>query len=304
MTNDRKKQGESARWAQASAFKRQTFFALEDVRRAHGAARVLGIALFALIVANALLVFTEPQVDVSTGVSQVLLAFGLASSVCFAVEYAARLWVADLARPGRTPARARVGYALSPMGLIDLLAFLPGLLVLVVPVSASMLNAARIIRLLRLIKLSRYMRGLRSISRVFEKRRHEIIAAFMVLALLTVTASVLMYEVEHPVQPEKFDSVLTGMYWAMTTITTTGYGDLVPVTAAGRFIGFLTMVLSIGVVAIPAGIFSAGFVSEFRAQDARSRRRERQTEREDGACAPEVGREAEEAQEGDAEDEG
>lgn len=304
MTDDREKQGESARWAQASAFKRQTFFALEDVRRAHGAARVLGVALFALIVANALLVFVEPQVDVSTGVSQVLLAFGFASSVCFAVEYAARLWVADLVRPGRPPARARLRYALSPMGLIDLLAFLPGLLVLAVPVSASMLNAARIIRLLRLIKLSRYMRGLRSISRVFEKRRHEIIAAFMVLALLTVTASVLMYEVEHPVQPEKFDSVLTGMYWAMTTITTTGYGDLVPVTAAGRLIGFLTMVLSIGVVAIPAGIFSAGFVSEFRAQDARSRRRERQAGCEDGAYAPDAERDGEDAQDGDAGDEG
>lgn len=80
-----------------------------------------------------------------------------------------------------------------------------------------------------------------------------------------------MYEIEHPVQPEKFDSVFTGMYWAMTTITTTGYGDLVPVTAAGRLVGFCTMLLSIGVVAIPAGIFSAGFVSEFRAQDARDR---------------------------------
>ena len=86
------------------------------------------------------------------------------------------------------------------MGIIDLLAFAPGLLVLFVPVSSSMLNAARIIRLVRLIKLSRYMRGLRSIARVFRKRRPEIVAAFMVLALLTVTASVLMYEIEHPVQ--------------------------------------------------------------------------------------------------------
>ncbi|WP_415997004.1 potassium channel family protein, partial [Gordonibacter pamelaeae] len=148
---------------------------------------------------------------------------------------------------------------------------LASLLVLAVPVSASALNAARIIRLLRLVKLSRYMRGLRSIARVFAKRRQEIVAAFTVLGLLTVTASVLMYEAEHPVQPDRFDSVLTGMYWAMTTITSTGYGDLVPVTAAGRLIGFATMLLSIGVVAIPAGIFSAGFVAEFRAQDARAR---------------------------------
>lgn len=254
-----------------SAFKRQAYFALEDVRRGNAVARVVGIALFALIVANAILVFAETQPGIPAGVSAALLAFGLASSVCFGLEYAARLWTADLVHPDASPARARMRYALSPMGIIDLLAFAPGLLVLFVPVSSPMLNAARIVRLVRLIKLSRYMRGLRSIACVFRKRRPEIVAAFMVLALLTVTASVLMYEIEHPVQPEKFDSVFTGMYWAMTTITTTGYGDLVPVTAAGRLVGFCTMLLSIGVVAIPAGIFSAGFVSEFRAQDARDR---------------------------------
>ena len=128
---------------------------------------------------------------------------------------------------------------------------------------------------------------------MFAKRRQEIVAAFTVLGLLTVTASVLMFEVEHPVQPDKFDSVLTGMYWAMTTITSTGYGDLVPLTAAGRLVGFLTMLLSIGVVAIPAGIFSAGFVAEFRAQDARARARcgadegdarDGDGERGDGCC--------------------
>ena len=139
--------------------------------------------------------------------------------MCFGLEYAARLWTADLVHPDASPARARMRYALSPMGIIDLLAFAPGLLVLFVPVSSPMLNAARIVRLVRLIKLSRYMRGLRSIACVFRKRRPEIVAAFMVLALLTVTASVLMYEIEHPVQPEKFDSVFTGMYLSLIHIS-------------------------------------------------------------------------------------
>lgn len=271
------------RWEAASSFKRQTFYALEDVRLASPAARVAGVGLFALIVLNALLVFVETTPDLPSATAAAMLAFGLASSVCFAVEYAARLWIADLVHPQASPCRARVRYALSPMGLIDLLAFAPGLLVLVVPLSPSTLNAARIVRLVRLVKLSRYMRGLRSVSRVLRKRRSEIVAAFMVLALLTVTASVLMYEIEHPVQPEKFDSVFTGMYWAMTTITSTGYGDLVPVTAPGRLVGFLTMVLSIAVVAIPAGIFSAGFVSEFKAQDARERREAGRSEEEDAS---------------------
>lgn len=184
-----------------SAFKREAYFALEDVRRGNAVARIVGIALFALIVANAILVFAETQPGIPAGVSAAHLAFGLASSVCFGLEYAARLWTADLVHPDASPARARMRYALSPMGIIDLLAFAPGLLVLFVPVSSSMLNAARIIRLVRLIKLSRYMRGLRSIARVFRKRRPEIVAAFMVLALLTVTASVLMYEMNIPCSP-------------------------------------------------------------------------------------------------------
>ena len=119
-----------------SAFKREAYFALEDVRRGNAVARVVGIALFALIVANAILVFAETQPGIPAGVSAALLAFGLASSVCFGLEYAARLWTADLVHPDASPARARMRYALSPMGIIDLLAFAPGLLVLFVPVSS------------------------------------------------------------------------------------------------------------------------------------------------------------------------
>ena len=137
---------------------------------------------------------------------------------------------------------------------------------LFVPMTPALRDVVSIIRLIRLIKISRYMRGLRTIGIVLSNRRSEIIASIMVLGLLTISASVLMYEAEHTAQPEAFDSVLTGIYWAMTTITTTGYGDLVPITALGRIIGFVVMVLSIAVVAIPAGIFSAGFVEEFRAQ--------------------------------------
>lgn len=271
---------ETTRWSAASQLKRKVYFVVEDVRRAGLVGRIFGVALLALIVVNAVLVFVQTQPGIPQGVAKGMFLFAFASSICFGIEYAARLWVADLVHPERSPLAARVRYAVSLMGIIDLLAFLPGLLALMVPVSSAMLNAARIIRLVRLFKLSRYMRGLQSIGRVFQKRRHEIVASFMVLALLTITASVLMFEIENPVQPDKFDSVFTGMYWAMTTITTTGYGDLVPLTDVGRFVGFATMVLSIGVVAIPAGIFSAGFVSEFRLQDAEAHLRDERGERD------------------------
>ncbi|MEG0323967.1 MAG: ion transporter, partial [Raoultibacter sp.] len=244
----------SDKLASASSLKLHVFYAVEDPRKGGAVARVFGTLIFALIIANAFLIFIEYQPGLPDWAYLAMYVFGIISAVCFGIEYCARLWVADLVRPEMPSRRARMRYAFSIMGIIDLLAFLPVAVALFIPLSPAAITSVRIIRLVRLIKVSRYMKGLQSISRVFHTRKHEIVAAFMVLALLTVTASVLMFQVENPVQPEAFDSVFTGMYWAMTTITSTGYGDLVPIMAAGRFIGFCTMLLSIGVVAIPAGI--------------------------------------------------
>ncbi|MEG0619650.1 MAG: ion transporter [Raoultibacter sp.] len=251
-----------------SPFKRQVYYAVEDVRRGNALARTLGVMILVLIVANVFALLFETQSNLPAVARSGFSLFGIFSVLCFAVEYACRIYVADVLYPALRPARARMRYVISPMGIIDLLAFFPAMLSWMMPFSASALNALRVIRLVRLVKLTRYMKGLHTISRVLSKRKHEIVAALMVLAMLTITSSVLMYTLENPVQPDQFDSVLTGLYWAMTTITSTGYGDLVPITAAGRAVGFLTMVLSIAVVAIPAGIFSAGFVAEFQASSS------------------------------------
>lgn len=251
----------------APSFKRRVYLCLEDPLSAGFAGKAVGLALVALIVINALLVGTT-GVDLDTRAVAALYGFSMFSTAVFGVEYCCRVWVADLAHPELSPVRARVRYVLSLMGIVDLLAFLPALAMLFLPVSRAVADAVHIVRLVRLIKISRYMRGLHAISRVFSKRRHEIVAAFMVLALVAIASSVLMYQAEHAVQPEVFDSVLTGLYWAVTTMTSTGYGDVVPVTTAGRLIGIATMVVSIGVVAIPAGIFSAGFIEEFRERDS------------------------------------
>lgn len=252
---------------QLSGLKKHVYCALEDLSCAHGLARVLGIFLILLVVVNAFSVFIQPSVTSFDGVAGVLLVVWAISGFCFAFEYIARVWIADCVYPDYQPFQARLRYLFSLMGLVDLLAFLPMVLAMFFPSVVTLFNAVCLIRLVRLIKISRYMRGIRSISRVFRKRGPEIMAAFMVLGLLVVTSSLLMYRAEHAVQPDAFDSVFSGLYWAMTTITSTGYGDLVPVTPFGRIVGFITMLLSIGVVAIPAGIFSAGFVAEFKAQD-------------------------------------
>lgn len=267
MTSRGVDRGVRAECSSGISFKRWLYLALEKPLEATKAGKFVGFALIALIALNALLVGAT-GVEMTQSSKMALAVFGMFSMLVFAGEYACRIWVADMVHPDLPPARARLRYVFSLMGLVDLLSFLPALLMLLLPISSAVNDAVRVVRLVRLIKISRYMRGLRVITRVFAKRRQEIVAAFMVLALLAVASSVLMYQAEHAAQPEVFDSVLTGLYWAVTTMTTTGYGDIVPVTTAGRLIGIATMVISIGVVAIPAGIFSAGFVEEFREKDA------------------------------------
>lgn len=249
------------------SFKQRVYTSLETPMSAQPLGKAIGLALIVLIVLNALLVGV-PDRDLEGQFSSAIFIFSVFSTAVFTLEYVCRIWIADLVYSHLSSVRARLRYIFSVMGIIDFLSFFPALFLLTLPASSAVNDAVRIIRLVRLIKISRYMRGLHSIGQVFVKRRQEIIAAFMVLALLAVASSVLMYEAEHAAQPEVFDNVLTGLYWAVTTMTSTGYGDVVPITPLGRLIGFVVMVISIAVVAIPAGIFSAGFIEEFRSEDA------------------------------------
>ena len=217
----------------AGAFKDGLFLALENPGQAPAWGKFLAGAIYVCIIANAILVCI-PDRWTSGVVGMAVFTFNMVSAAVFGCEYLARIWVADRVYPKRTAARARLRYVISPMGIVDLLSFLPSCIMLFVPMTPALRDVVSIIRLIRLIKISRYMRGLRTIGIVLSNRRSEIIASIMVLGLLTISASVLMYEAEH--------------------------------TALGRIIGFVVMVLSIAVVAIPAGIFSAGFVEEFRAQ--------------------------------------
>lgn len=259
--------------------KRETFYALENLRRASWPARFVGGALFALILLNAVVVFVSTQPGLDPVTADVVAGFYRFSTVCFCVEYFARIWIADLAFGNCTPSRARLRYICSPWGIIDLLSFAPNMVAWFVPVTAALGQIINVVRLVRLVKISRYMRGLRTIGRVIAKHYHEIVAAFLVIALLVVVSSVIMYEIEHPAQPDKFNNLLSGVYWAVTTVTGTGYGDLVPITPAGRIVGSVIMFLSVALVAIPSGIFSAGFVAEF--QNANLRKIERDVRRED-----------------------
>ena len=118
----------------------------------------------------------------------------------------------------------------------------------------------RIIRLFRVFKINRYTSALTSIVRVFKNKQNELLSSIFVVLLLMIVASVLMYSVENNAQPEVFRNAFDALWWALATLTTVGYGDIYPITVLGRILSAIIAILGIGLVAVPTGIISAGFM--------------------------------------------
>ena len=171
-----------------------------------------------------------------------------------------RIWTADLLYPGHGFIGSRIKYIFSGMALIDLLAILPFYLTMFLPVNLIGIRAVRLVRLLRLLKLNRYSDALTSIGRVFKSKSREIFASLFFVLILLVVASLMIYYAEHDAQPNQFQNAFSGLWWAVATLTTVGYGDIYPITPVGRFLGAVIAILGIGMVAVPTSILSAGFM--------------------------------------------
>lgn len=190
------------------------------------------------------------------------------SVIIFTVEYLLRLWTSDLMRPELRPGAARLRYAVSFMALIDLLAILPFYLPFLISIDLRILRMLRIVRLLRVFKVNRYTHAISTIGAVFRRKRGQLLSSVFVCLLLMIVASVLMYDVEHQAQPDEFANALSALWWAVSTLTTVGYGDICPVTVLGKLLSAVIALLGIGLVAVPTGIISSGFMEQIRAEEA------------------------------------
>lgn len=179
----------------------------------------------------------------------------------FSIEYGIRLWTSEFLYPDLPPLKARLKYALTPMALIDLLSILPFFLPFF-GVSTGAIRIMRIVRLFRVFKINRYTDSLYLIGAVLRTRASQLISSIVVILVLIFIAAMLMYDVEHAAQPDKFNNALSAMWWAMSTITTVGYGDIYPITTFGRILSAIVTFLGIGLTAIPTGILSAGFIEQ------------------------------------------
>ena len=146
------------------------------------------------------------------------------------------------------------------MALIDLFAILPFYIPFLIPIDLRVLRALRIVRLFRLFKINRYTTAINKLTKVFRKTSYQLLSSMFIVFLLMIITSVIMYNVENAAQPDVFENAFSGMWWAVATLTTVGYGDIYPITAIGKFLSAIIALLGIGLVAVPTGIISAGFM--------------------------------------------
>lgn len=182
--------------------------------------------------------------------------------IIFTIEYLLRVWTAEFLYPNKTKFKATIKYLFSFMAIIDLLAILPFYLPFITSVNLTVLRTLRFTRVFRLLKLNRYTEALNSVGKVIKNKAAELLSSIFVVIILMIISSVLMYSVESPEQPEIFKNGLSGLWWAVATFTTVGYGDIYPVTGIGRLLSAIIAILGIGLVAVPTGIISSGFIEQ------------------------------------------
>ncbi|MEQ8665129.1 MAG: ion transporter [Rhodospirillales bacterium] len=234
------------------------FETLEAGRAATRFGRFVDQALIVLITLNVAAVVLETVPEVYAGYAAAFYAFETLSVVVFTIEYLLRVWSVT-EHPGekyRHPVIGRLRYMLTPMALIDLAVILPFYLSFFVSVDLRIL---RVVRLLRIARLSRYSAGMRLLFQVLHDEARNIGAALFVLIVMMVLAACLVFVAEHDAQPEAFGSIPAALWWAVVTVTTVGYGDVVPVTVAGKIFSGMVGILSVGMIALPAGILASGF---------------------------------------------
>ncbi|GAB5466771.1 MAG: ion transporter [Candidatus Kapaibacteriales bacterium] len=190
--------------------------------------------------------------------------FEVFSVAVFTIEILMRLIAARHLYPNEGAIRSRFKVIFSFSGIIDILAILPFYLPLLISMDLRSLRALRLIRLLRLLKLGRHSEGFRIFVEVFKSVKADLTVTMFVTFILIIVASTLIFSFEHEAQPEVYVNMGDAIWWSIATLTTVGYGDIYPVTAAGKILASIIATLGIGIVALPTGIIATAFMDKLK----------------------------------------
>ena len=181
----------------------------------------------------------------------------------FVQDYIFRLWTAKYQYEAFPEWKAILKYVFSISGLVDLFSFLPEYLPIFFPGGTVAFRMIRIVRIFRLFRINYYFDSLSVITAVLKNRKQQLMSSVFIISVLMIASSLCMYSIEHEAQPEVFTNAFSGIWWAASSLLTVGYGDIYPITTLGKVFGIFITFLGVGVVAIPTGIISAGFIEQY-----------------------------------------
>jgi len=241
---------------------------IEDTNTKAG--RVFNYFIETLIVIS-LIAFSIETLPNLTNSTQVLLRYlEVVVVLIFTAEYILRVLVAD----------KKLDYIFSFFGIIDFIAIFPFYLSFLIYGSLDLraIRMFRLLRILRVLKLIRYNTATQRFHRAFIIAKEELVLFFIVTLILLYLSAVGIYYCENPVQPEAFKSIFHSLWWAVVTLTTVGYGDVYPITLAGRIFTFFVLMIGLGVIAVPTGLVSSA-LSQARQEEMEDRlKKEKQDE--------------------------
>ncbi len=220
--------------------------------------RAFDIGLAATIIINIVVMFLE-TFDELAPFMPLLRGIEATTILLFCIEYALRIWTADYLFPHETRRGAIRHFLFSFDGIVDLLTILP-FFFLTGFIAFRML---RVVRIFHLFRINAQYDSFNVITSVIYEKRNQLLSSLFIIIVMILASSLCMYSVEHEAQPENFKNAFTGIWWSVSTVLTVGYGDVYPVTALGRLMAIVIAFLGVGVVAVPTGIISAGFVEQY-----------------------------------------
>lgn len=201
--------------------------------------------------------------DEAAAYMPVLNGIELVTSIIFLVEYCLRIWTADCLYPDKKGIKAVLRFVFSLSGLIDFFTFFPTFLPFVFPTGMVAFRIFRVIKIFRLFQINAQYDAFTVITNVLKEKKSQLFSSICMILVFMMATSLCMYSLEHEAQPEQFRNAFSGIWWSVSTLLTVGYGDIYPITTLGKMMATVISFLGVGMVAIPTGIISAGFVEQY-----------------------------------------
>lgn len=244
-------------------FKRRIYEIIEFTGPPLSANWIFDFILIMMVLLNAFAIMIESVEKLYGEYLYAIYFFETLSVGFFAVEYLLRIWSITEKANYAHPIYGRLKFAITPMAIIDLLSFLPFILLPYID-HFEFVKFFSLLRFFRFLKIVRYIKAVKIFGNVLKNKKDELIFSLVFVFFMLLLVSTLMYYVEKDVQPDKFKSIPESMWWGVVTLTTLGYGDMYPITTMGKILGGIIAILGVGLLAIPSGIMAAGFTEEIQ----------------------------------------